>query len=301
VSQPVPAPAARLGRVGVEILESLGQHRLLSTPQVHDLHTPAASMRWTREVLARLRDDGLTAAARRPGGLRLWHVTETGADALEAVPSRAEGRRSAVTPEKAAGPLQEHTLAVNDVGLAFVRAARPRGDECGPFDWFHEIAHPLGPAPGHRASEQLIADAVLTYQLAEKGGGASVAWRFVELDRANRSAAELARRIGRYARLYRRTVPSEDPALGRVALWERLYPVFPGVLVVLANGSPERLERRRTTVLALCRADPELAATPEVEVSICLLDPLRASGPFAPIFRALADPALAVDWLGEEG
>lgn len=287
--------------IRVEVLESVGQHRLLSTTQIHDLHMPGASMRRTQEVVKGLRDDGLVAAVRRPGGMGLWYLTASGADALDAIPSRAEERRAAITREKAAGPLQEHTLAVNEVGVAFVRAARERGEECGPFDWFHEIAHPLGPPPGRRAPEQLIADAVLTYQLAGPGGGASIAWRFLELDRANRSAAELARRIGRYARLYRRIVPGDDPAFGRVALWERIYPVFPGLMVVLAGRPAAHLTRRRATVLALCRADPELAATPEVDVAICLLSDLLSRGPFAPIFRGPADPEADLDWLGEGG
>ena len=299
MSGPARGAAGRLGEVGVEILESLGQHRLLSTRQVHELHLPAVSGRRALEVLARLRRAGLVAVARRPGGLQLWHLTESGDAALEAVPSRAEGRRGAVTPEQAAGPLQEHTLAVNEVGLAFVRAARRRGDECGAFDWFHEIAHPLGPPAWRRAPERLIADAVLTYQLAEEGGGASVAWRFIELDRSNRSAVELARRIGRYARFHRQTVPAEGPGAGRPATWERMYPVFPGVMVVLAARPAEHLARRRETVLALCRADPDLAATPEVEVSICTLADLVAHGPFAPIFRGPADPGADLDWLGE--
>jgi len=292
--------AARLGASGVEILESLGQHRLLSTRQVHALHTPAASVRWTRRLLGRLRASGLAAAAARPGGLLLWHLTAAGAEALEAVPSRAETRRKAITPEQAAGPLQEHTLAVNDVGIAFVRAARERGDECGPFDWFHEVAHPLGPPPGRRAPEQLIADAVLTYLLRERGGAASVAYRFVELDRANRSAAELARRLGRYARLYRQPTGRGASGGAPAALWELVYPVFPVVLLVLAGRLTERLEERRRTVLALCGQDPELTATPEVEVSVCLLDDLVERGPFGPVFRTLAGPGRAVDWLGEE-
>jgi hypothetical protein len=296
-----PGSGALAGQEGirVEILESIGQHRLLSTRQIHDLHMPEASSRWSQEVLKGLRADGLVAAVRWRRGLGLWYLTGSGADALEAIPSRAEQRRSAVTREKAAGPLQHHTLAVNEVGLAFVRAARGRGDECGPFDWFHEIAHPLGPPAWRRGPEQLIADAVLTYQLAEEGVGASIVWRFVELDRANRSAAELARRIGRYARLYRRTVASEGTA-GRVALWELMYPVFPGVLVVLAGRpSRERLLERRATVLALCGADPDLAATPEVEVSICLLEDLVAFGPFEDVFRTPTAPEDDVDWLGE--
>lgn len=293
--------AARLGRTGVELLESLGQHRLLSSGQVHELHTPTATVRWTRDLLGRLRTNGLAAATARPGGQLLWFLTEPGADALEGIPSRAETRRRVITPEQAAGSLQEHTIAVNDAGIAFVRAARERGDECGPFDWFHEIAHSLGPPPGRRAPEQLIADAVLTYLLREDGGAASIAYRFIELDRANRSAAELARRIGRYARLYRRTIPAEAPGGGSVALWERLYPIFPTVLIVLAGRCEERLRERRRTVLALCGQDPELAGTPEVEVSICLLADLLAGGPFHPIFRALAAPEEDTDWLGREG
>jgi hypothetical protein len=290
----------RLGTTGVEILESLGQHRLLSTRQVHELHTPATSMRWTRHLLERLRRNGLVGSIAERGGGLCWYVNEHGADALEAIPSRAETRRPRVTPEAAAGPLQEHSLAVNEIGVAFVRSAREReDDECGPFDWFHEIAHSLGPPPGRRAPEQLISDAVLTYQLGEEGG-ASVVYRFVELDRANRSAAELARRIGRYARLFHREV-EEDSSGSKVPLWESRYPVFPGLLVVLAGRPPERLDERRTTVLALCQADPGLSDAPEVEVSICLLADLVAAGPFAPICRTSVGPRTDVDWLGEKG
>lgn len=291
---------AGAGRVAASILESLGQHRLLSTSQVRELHAPGASRQWAHRELARLRAAGLADGTWAPGGRLLWHLTERGADALLAVPSRAETRRKTIAPEQAAGPLQEHTLAVNDVGLAFVRAARERGDECGPFDWLHEVAHSLGPPPGRRMPEQLISDAVLTYQLAEGDGQASIAYRFVELDRANRSAAELARRLGRYARLYRRTIPAEDSAGEPVVLWQRLYPVFPTVLVALAGRARDRLEDRRRTVLALCRQDPDLSETPEVEVSICLLDDLAKRGPFAPICRTLAAPGRPVDWLGEE-
>jgi hypothetical protein len=53
-------------------------------------------------------------------------------------------------------------------------------------------------------------------------------------------------------------------------------------------------------VLALLPQDPDLAETPEVEVSVCLLEDLAERGPFAPIFRTLADPGRPVDWLGEE-
>lgn len=293
-------PPAESARVGAVVLESLGQHQLLLTRQVRELHAPGASRRWTHRQLARLRAMGLVAGTRAPGGRLLWHLTEHGARALDAIPSCAETRRKALAPEQAAGPLQEHTIAVNDVGLAFVRAARERGDECGPFDWRHEVAHSLGPPPGRRMPEQLISDAVLTYQLREPDGSASMLYRFVEVDRANRSVADLTRRLGRYARLYRRKIPVDGKAGRSVALWSRLYPVFPAVLVVLAGRPRERLEDRRRTVLALCDQDPDLAETPEAEVFFCLLDDLAEHGPFAPICRTLADPGEPVDWLGEE-
>ncbi|HKB51000.1 MAG TPA: replication-relaxation family protein [Solirubrobacterales bacterium] len=289
----------RIGPTAVAILESLNQHRLLLTRQVHALHTPDTSRRWTERQLAGLRSAGLATGTRLPGRRLLWHLTERGAEVVAAIPSRAEARCKVIAPEQAAGALHQHTIAVNDVGIAFAEAACKREDECGPFNWFHEIAHPLGPPPGRRTPEQLIADAILTYQLAEPGGQTSIAYRFIELDRANRSAVDLARRLGRYARLYRRTVPVEG-AGEAVALWSRLYPVFPAVLVVLAGRPSDRLEDRRRTVLALCGQDPDLAETPEVEVSICLLDELAERGPFAPICRTLADPGKAVDWLGEE-
>ncbi len=291
----------RVGPTAVEILESINQHRVLLTRQVHALHTPTTSRRWVERRLARLRSAGLAVGTWLPGRRLLWHLSERGAEAVAAIPSRAEARCKVFAPEQAAGALQEHTVAVNDVGIAFVRAARERRDECGPFAWFHEIAHPLGPPPGRRTSEQLIADAVLTYELAEAGGLTSIAYRFIEVDRATRSAFDLAQRIGRYARLYCHTIPGEDGSGGSAPLWPRLYPVFPALLVVLAGRPKERLEERRRTVLALCDQNPDLAGTPEVEVSICLLDDLADRGPFASICRSIAEPRKQVNWLGEGG
>ena len=291
----------RLDPTAVAILEGLNQHRLLSTGQVHELHMPDSSRRWAQHQLRRLGDAGLAASVMLPGRRAIWHLSGRGSEAVEAIPGRAEMRHYRVSREGAVGPLLEHTLGVNEIGLAFVRAARARGDEFGPFDWLHEIAHPLGPPPGRRTGEQLISDAVLTYQLDEPDGSSSIAHRFVELDRANRSVSDLARRLGRYARFYRRTDAAEEPRGEAVALWDRLYPVFPTVLVVLAGRRIERLEDRRRTLLALCAQDPDLAESPQVEVSVCLLDELVGEGPFAPVFRALADPDRMTDWLGEEG
>ncbi len=38
----------RLGPTAVTVIESLNQHRLLSTRQIHALHMPQASLRWAR-------------------------------------------------------------------------------------------------------------------------------------------------------------------------------------------------------------------------------------------------------------
>lgn len=292
-----PAPR-RLGRTAVEMLESLYCHRLLSTSQLRELHAPAASRRWAQGELARLREAGFARSVRVPGGLRVWFLTLEGAEAAETITTRAEERRKLVTPAQAAGPLQQHTLAVNEAGIAFVRAARERGEECGPFAWRHEVAHSLGRRPGQRRAEQLIADAVLVYQQGDGSGEVAFHYRFLELDRATMSAAQLAAKLARYARLYERTVPADDPLDEPCPAWASLYPVFPTVICVFAGREREALERRRRTVLALLAADPELSGAPEVEISACLLEDLLAHGPFAPVFCVPGSPGRAVDWLG---
>jgi hypothetical protein len=278
----------RFGVTAVAVLESLYQHRLLSTRQAHTLHAPHARVQAMQRTLARLRAAGLAASVHLPGRLALWYLTDRGLDTVEAIPNRVETRRKRIAHDQAAGPLQQHTLAVNDVGIAFVAAARQRGDDCGPYAWRHEIAHPLG----RRRTDRLIADAVLTYQLNQPAE-TSFEYRFVELDRATRANNDLARRLARYATLYRHT----DPTTGQPA-WRQLYPVFPEVLVVLAGADRGRLERRRQTVLALCRQEDELAAIAQVRISVCLLDDLTAHGPFAAIFHTPTDPQAATDWLG---
>lgn len=295
------AAVPRLGAAAVGMLEGLDRHRLLSTAQLHALYTPRSSLRWTQHLLGRLRGAGLAEAARTPGGLGLWYLTPDGVAAIEPVADDAGTRRKAISPEQAAGPLQEHTLAVNDVGLAFVRAARERGDECRPLAWRHEVAHSLGRPPGQRRAELLIADALLTYQLNGPGEEVSIHYRFVELDRATMGADRLAEQLARYARLYHRTLPAEDPLDEPEPAWAASYPVFPAVLVVLAGLPPERAERRRATVLELLAEEDDRATATDVSLSICSLDDLVARGPFTPIFRGLRDPERPVDWLGEDG
>lgn len=142
------------------MLECVYQHRLLSTAQLHALYRDGLALRRTQRALGAMEAVGWLASVRQPGGMKLWFVTQAGAEAVETIGNRAELRRKLIAPAQAAGPLQQHTLAVNEVGVAFVRAAREHPpDEFGPLGWRNEIAHPIG----SRRSEVVIADAELRY------------------------------------------------------------------------------------------------------------------------------------------
>src|ERR687886_1069814 len=106
-----------------DILASLYQHRLLSTTQVRTLHTPSTSRRWAQSVLAEMERNGyVSRVSTARSHEALWFLTEQGAEATEG--AGVVRRAYRMTAERARGPLQAHTLAVNDVGIAFVEAAR---------------------------------------------------------------------------------------------------------------------------------------------------------------------------------
>ena len=283
------------------MLECVYQHRLLSTAQLHALYRDGLSLRRTQRALGSMEQVGWLASVREPGGMKLWFVTEAGAEAVEAIGNRAELRRKLIPAEQAAGPLQQHTLAVNEVGVAFVRAARERGDEFGPLAWRNEIAHPIGSATGRRgASAAVIADAVLTYE-QEQAGTIYTHQRFLELDRATMATETLVAKLGRYVDLhsYITPAPSHGRASGRytgLPQWREHYSHFPAVMVVLANDPRSRLERRGW--LTCARWARRYAERAHFDLYVCLLEDLIERGPFAPIFKS--DPAEGmVDWLGD--
>ena len=276
---------------GIEIVSSLAQHRVLSAAQVRAIHLPDSGERWAQRLLVRLAEAGLAGYVRSPRShRRLWHVTELGARVAREA-GAIDGEPRLIGAEGAAGPLQAHTLAVNDAAICFLEAARQRGDEFGALSWSHEVAHPLSRGRGRRR-RSLVADAVLTY-LRRDGDGVAIEQRFMELDRATLSVDRLASELARYADLHR--LAGND---GGDPLWRHRYPVFPPVHCVLTGGSRAALGRRRSATLALLGSDPRLAREPEVSISICLLEELARGGPFAPIFRDASDPARPVDWLG---
>jgi hypothetical protein len=290
-------PAApTLPTVATDVLTSIYQHRLLSTAQVHEMHMPGRTRRWAEQVLAQLASRGLTAFVRPGrGGAHLYYVTLAGAQAVELIPTRVETRRKLITSEQAAGPLWRHTLAVNDVGIAFLKAAREHGDDFGPFGWRHEIAH-HAPTAGRNRGELLIADALITYLVLGPARELTFHYRLLELDRATVPTDTLAAKLARYADLYRHARAGRGQATGPV--WQAQYPIFPEIICVLAGQPRAALTRRAQTVLALCREDPQLKSTPEVRVSLALLEDLQAKGPFAAIWHQPKDPGQALDWLG---
>jgi hypothetical protein len=197
--------------------------------------------------------------------------------------------------EQAAGPLQQHTLAVNEVGVAFVRAARERPpDEFGPLSWRNEIAHPIGPRPGRRGTEMLIADAELTYmQVVDRRVHFHCA--LVEVDRATMAIETLVAKLGRYVRLYEYAGRPDKRHVGLTALWHEHYPDFPTVLVVLANASHRRLWNRRWLVQSLWERDYADRGR-WIDVRVCIFEELMEHGPFAPVFMDKEQEF--VDWLG---
>jgi hypothetical protein len=184
----------RLPEATVEIISSLGEHRILSTAQVRAIHYPDRSPRRTQQALAYLERAGLVAHVdTRRTPRRVWFLTDAGADAVITAGETRE-RPKVLTPKQAAGPLTAHTLGVNEVGISFLQAARERGDEFGPLSWRHEVSHPLNRGRG-RARRKLIADAVFTYARVEDRS-IFIEQRFIEVDSRNALRGTPGRRVG---------------------------------------------------------------------------------------------------------
>lgn len=283
-------PASSLPERTGEILASLVQHRVLTTEQVREIHLPAARSRWAQQVLGRLEQAELVAYGRPPhSGQRLWFATERGLTLAQDAHALEQSPRP-LTASEVAGQLRAHTLAVNDAGIAFLRAARERGDEFGPLSWRHEVAHPLSRGRGRRR-RTLFADAVLTY-LREEGGRLALEQRFLELDRATLPVDRLVAGLARYAELHRFKGGDGEP------IWKQHYPRFPRVHCVLAGASRAALERRRASASTLLCANPKFAQARAVRIALCLFEDLVDKGPFAPIFCDARQAEEPIDWLG---
>lgn len=281
----------RIPEASGEILASIGEHRILSTAQVRAIHFPDRSPRRSQQALSHLEKAGLVAHVEtRRAPRRVWFLTELGAEWV--VDAGADRQPKVLSPEQAAGPLRAHTLGVNEVGISFLQAARKRGDDFAPLSWRHEVAHPLNRGRG-RARRRLIADAVLTYARTEDQD-MFIEQRFVEVDRATLSVERLAAELARYGQLEQARDKGSNP------LWRFYYRRFPPVICALTGGSRKALFRRLDVALGLLTDHPALSRRyDDTAVYFCLLEDLKARGPFAHIFWKLGDLDRVVDWLGK--
>jgi len=286
----------------MDTLDALHQHRLLTTPQLSEMILPGRTLRRTQQVLGELVSrqlvDWVAARGDWPGpGQRVWFLTKHGGAVVDAIPNKAEPRLRLLAPEQASGRLQSHTLAVNEIGLAFMRAARERTDGFDLRSWRHEIAHDI--VIGRRR-RLVIADAVFKYWLRAKDDAIGLRPRFLELDRATLSIEDLAAKLSRYADLRRCWYDYQDAGSAereRMPAWPSRYPAWPKLMVAFANSDRGNPRLRMHYVMALCRRDGEIMRDP-LWLSFALFDDLVDSGPFGAVFQQLGDDG-PVNWLGE--
>ncbi|WP_351233338.1 replication-relaxation family protein [Streptomyces sp. NPDC002133] len=297
-----------LGQVAQQAAQVIYQHRLVSTRQMHQLITPHHTRaEYLRRQLHTLRATGLAeTVGRRISGQTelLWWLTEKGARAVESVGLLPQ-RPYRMSPEAALGPLQEHTLATVETGLAFVEWARRLGHECGPLDWSPETAHYYrdDARPGEDLS--LIPDAVLNYvHTNQQAKQRTLLTYFIEVDRTQMTIARLAQKLHAYA-AYHDFTPQQAAGRGaksgrRVTTtpaWRYRYPVFPRLLMVLTGASDSRLNRRIADLRSLAASDPTLTST-TLRAGVTTIVQLQRHGPFQPIFTPVLGRAeLADAWL----
>jgi hypothetical protein len=272
------------------ILHLLHHHRLLSTGHVHEMVTPnAVSTRHVWSVLRGLHRAGLAGRVDRRGARldTLWFATPEGAAVVEEsndVPDRAHR----MDLHRATGPLQQHTLAVVDTGMAFLRHARRLGDDVDPLDWAPEIAHRFRDGPAFETTH-LVADALLHYVQVDPVKRHRTQMQFlIEVDRATMPVARVAAKIAAYARYYDYVPePLKKRPKARPA-WRLRYPHFPRVLIILTGARRARLEHRLLD-LTVRVAENEYLRTdrPGFLIGATLLEQLQEQGPTEPVFLPL--------------
>ncbi|MCP2340196.1 replication-relaxation family protein [Actinomadura rupiterrae] len=227
----------------------LYQCRMATAEQLRRVITPnSASTRYVRAELGKLARAGLVGAVRRRGEPRtkVWFLTRAGAAATEASPEIV-ARPYRMTAATAAGPLQNHALAVTDLLTALSASGQAALLDCQV-----EVSHGQGNAldpTGVSGRSIVITDAVVRPLPAAVDQGVPPVL-FVELDRATTSGLRLVDKLHAYDRyrLHQRTRSSASSS----SVWKTRYhggyfSVFPPVLLVI-TGPPERAARRMALV-----------------------------------------------------
>ncbi|MER7692412.1 replication-relaxation family protein [Streptomyces sp. NPDC097610] len=272
-----------------QLLAALGQHRMATTNQLHDLLRPGTARQTVSTPLNKLRRDGLVDYTVLPQSnrSRAWYLTGEGARLVRDFPALRGRPPYPITSATAASLKTPHTLTVVRTHLAFVADARRRGDEHGHLDWTPEVSHPLSDG------EKVIADAVMHYTLA--GSEQRTKLRaFIEVDRATMGSERLAAKLIEYARLW----SYEPQPVGRQrsrqsvvpgAVWLRWYPVFPRVLFVLTGASRYVLGNRISDLQAMVAQHPIVdTLARQVPLGASVLDDLELRGPTGDVWVPLA-------------
>lgn len=298
-SAPEPQPSAE-DTAAHRALALLAQHRLVTTPQMHQMLAPDNVRTHTSNVLNTLREDKLASYAVLPNSsrLRAWFLTPRGARVAAGWPELRGRALQAPTSSTEASLRAAHTLTGVRAHLAFLADARRRGDEYGPLDWVPEIAHRL---PDTGGEDKLIADAVLHYTATAPR---RLQYRaFTEIDRATMSSERLARKLISYARFHDYT-PQPVGRRGTVAdqaamlAWQRFYPRFPRVLFILTGAPAASLKRRIDDLRAMTAGHPlvtQLAG--QVKLGAAVLEDLEQQGPSSAVWTPLAGPADRRSWM----
>ncbi|MEU0489985.1 replication-relaxation family protein [Nocardiopsis sp. NPDC006139] len=292
---------AAAGTASHEALNVLYQHRLATTDQMRRLLTPnTTTAQYIWRILDGLRKHRLVESV-SAGGRRQhhrWFLTAAGADAVEQEGS-VPVRRYRMTRDRAAGPLQRHSLAVTEVGVLMVEDARRRGDSFGPLSWIPEVAHRFAKGEGEVGDTHVISDALMHYTRVNPSGSRTQIQSFLELDRATMPVHRLAAKLASYARYYdhtpllesrrgRRTAPGQGTV---VPVWTRRYPRFPRILVVLDGTRPELQEDRRWDLVSFVDNVPYLTEPRSgFDIGCATMHDLATQGPNALIWSNILSP-----------
>ncbi|MFE4516715.1 replication-relaxation family protein [Kitasatospora sp. NPDC056783] len=295
-SEPATTPPASLPLAAQSSLRVLYQHRLMSTPQLHRLLTPATARPvYLLRQLNRLRALGLVDRVRVQGPALtrmpfLWYLTDVGADLVEE-DHELTHRPYRVTEGGAMGSRQAHTLAVNETGLAFVEHARRLGHECGPLDWTPEVANRIRDGQRRFEDDHVISDAVVNYVHIHPNQRRTPLQAFVELDRATMTVTRLAAKLSAYGRMHDYVPQEPDRSRSQVGArpaWRYQYRTFPRILVVLTGAGTRALAGRASDLAHLASSDPRLMRHRDtLAIGVTTLGHLQKYGPFEPIFTPL--------------
>ncbi|MFF4517394.1 replication-relaxation family protein [Streptomyces mirabilis] len=272
-----------------QLLAVLGQHRMATTSQLHDLLRPGTARQTVSTPLNKLRRDGLVDYTVLPQSnrSRAWYLTGEGARLVRDFPALRGRPPYPITSATAASLKTPHTLTVVRTHLAFVTDARRRGDEHGHLDWTPEVSHPLSDG------EKIITDALMHYTVIGEEQRTKLR-AFVEVDRTTMSSERLASKLIEYARLW----SYEPQPVGRQrsrqpvvpgAVWLRWYPVFPRVLFVLTGASRYVLGNRISDLQAMVAQHPLVGTLArQVPLGAAALDDLELRGPTGDVWVPLA-------------